>query len=63
MSDLAKIKFLEAENKRLESELQRLLELIKKMEQQRDGLYWEYETIRYTMNEQLIGRSPGLVNE
>ncbi len=57
MSDLEKIKFLEEENLRLESELQRMLELTKKLELQRDGLYWEYEAIRYAMNEQNIDRT------
>jgi len=57
MSDLAKVQALEVENRRLQSELQRSQELVKKLEKQRDDIYWEYETIRYTMNEQLTLRT------
>jgi hypothetical protein len=57
MTDLARVQALKAENRRLQSEIQKLQELVKNVEQQRDGIYWEYETIRYTMNEQLTCRT------
>jgi predicted nucleic acid-binding Zn-ribbon protein len=57
MTDLVKVQALEAEIQRLKSEIQKLQELVKKVEQQRDGIYWEYETIRYNMNEQLNCRT------
>jgi hypothetical protein len=34
-----------------------LTELVKKVEEQRDGIYWEYESIRYSLNEQLPSRT------
>jgi Asp-tRNA(Asn)/Glu-tRNA(Gln) amidotransferase C subunit len=57
MTDLAKVQLLEAENRKLQSELEKLTELVKKVEEQRDGIYWEYESIRYTLNEQLSSRT------
>lgn len=57
MTDLAKVQLLEAENRKLQSELEKTRELVKKVEEQRDGIYWEYESIRYTMNEQLTSRT------
>lgn len=57
MTDLAKVQLLGAENQKLQSELQRLRELAKKLEEQRDSIYWEYESIRYAMNEQLTDRT------
>jgi len=57
MTDHANVQLLEAENRRLQSELQRSRELIKQLERQRDDIYWEYEKIRYTMNEQLSCRT------
>ena len=58
MTDLAKMQLLEAENRKLQSELQQLRDLAKKLEEQRDGIYWEYESIRYSMNEQLTAGIP-----
>ncbi len=57
MTDLVKVQALEAEIRRLQSELQRSQELVEKLKQQRDDIYWEYETIRYNMNEQLTLRT------
>jgi hypothetical protein len=57
MTDQAKVQLLEAENRKLRSELETTRELVKKVEEQRDGIYWEYESIRYTMNEQLTSRT------
>jgi len=57
MADLAKVQLLEAENRKLQSELKKTWELVKKVEEQRDGIYWEYESIRYAMNEQLTIRT------
>lgn len=58
MSDLVRVQTLETENRRLQSEVQKLRELVKNLEQQRDAIYWEYETIRYNTNEQLNCRTP-----
>lgn len=52
----ARVELLEAENRKLQSEIEKFQQLVKKLEEQRDGLYWEYEKIRYTMNEQLVDR-------
>jgi len=38
MTDLAKMQLLEAENRKLQSELQQLRDLAKKLEEQRDGI-------------------------
>lgn len=57
MTDHSKVQVLEAENRKLQSDLQGLRELVKNLEQQRDGIYWEYEKIRYTINEQLTIRT------
>ncbi len=57
MTFLARVELLEAENRKLQSEIEKFQELVKKLEEQRDGLYWEYEKIRYTMNEQLTDRA------
>ena len=57
MTDLAKVQLLEAENRKLQSELKKTRELVKKVKEQRDGIYWEYESIRYAMNEQLTIRT------
>jgi len=57
MTDLAKVQLLEAENRKLQSELKKMTELVKKVEEQRDGIYWEYESIRYSLNEQLASRT------
>lgn len=57
MTALAKVQQLEAENRKLHFELQQLRELVKKVEEQRDDIYWEYESIRYNMNEQLTSRT------
>ncbi|MHC1697636.1 MAG: hypothetical protein AB9919_06175 [Geobacteraceae bacterium] len=57
MTALAIVQLLEAENRKLQSEVQQLRELAKKLEEQRDGIYWEYESIRYNMNEQLTSRT------
>jgi len=57
MTDLVKVQALEAEIRRLQSELQRSQEMVEKLKQQRDDIYWEYETIRYNMNEQLTLRT------
>lgn len=57
MTALAKVQLLEAENRKLHSELQQLRELVKRVEEQRDGIYWEYESIRYAVNEQLTDRT------
>lgn len=57
MTVLAKVQQLEAENRKLYFELQQLRELVKKVEEQRDDIYWEYESIRYNMNEQLTSRT------
>lgn len=56
MTYLARVELLEAENRKLQSEIEKFQQLVKKLEEQRDGLYWEYEKIRYTMNEQLVDR-------
>lgn len=57
MSELENVQRLEAENRKLQSELKIARELVKKVEEQRDGIYWEYERIRYTLNEQLTVRT------
>lgn len=57
MTYLARVELLEAENRKLQSEIEKFQQLVKKLEEQRDGLYWEYEKIRYTMNEQLTSRA------
>ena len=57
MTDLARIQALEAENSKLQSEIQKLHEMVDNLKKQRDGIYWEYETIRYNMNEQLTLRT------
>jgi len=57
MTDPEKVQLLEAENRKLQSELQQLRELAKKLEEQRDSIYWEYESIRYAVNEQLTDRA------
>ena len=56
MTYTARVELLEAENRKLQSEIEKFQQLVKKLEEQRDGLYWEYEKIRYTMNEQLVDR-------
>lgn len=57
MTDPEKVQLLEAENRKLQSELQQLRELARKLEEQRDSIYWEYESIRYAVNEQLTARA------
>jgi hypothetical protein len=57
MTDLAKVQLLEAENRKLQSELEITRELVKKVEEQRDSIYWEYESIRYSLNEQFTSRT------
>lgn len=63
MADLEKVQLLEAENRKLQSDILQLQGLVNKLKLQRDELYWEYETIRYKMNEltnvgslEIIGR-------
>ncbi len=57
MSENEKLQTMEDENRNLKAELKRSLELIEELKQQRDGIYWEYEKIRYSLNEQLTPRA------
>lgn len=63
MSDHAKVKLLETENSRLLAELRKAQEVIDKLQKQRDAIYWEYESIRYALNEQISERSPVLLGK
>lgn len=56
MSDNKREQLLEKENLRLSAEITKLRELVIVLEQQRDSIYWEYERIRYSLNEQLTPR-------
>ncbi len=56
MADNKREQLLEKENLRLSAEITKLRELVIVLEQQRDSIYWEYERIRYSLNEQLTPR-------